>query len=145
MTPIRYVLAFIVLIAMVGCSDPEPETHTGNSTLAEPQGSTAFGDWIPSVCAHGSLTALANGSMPNADLTWFCRASNSPSINIAVASYRNANAVDGDLARGLPCYYFAAREDSLGATWVFVSTAGYGPDDLEPLTEFGFALDRARC
>ncbi|GAA2553764.1 hypothetical protein GCM10010409_31100 [Mycolicibacterium diernhoferi] len=80
--------------------------------------------------------------MANADETWFCRAFN-PSINMAIGVYQDVGAMHSDLNSGLPGYYFATIEDDSGATWVFVSTAGYGPDDLEPLKDFGFVIDRA--
>jgi hypothetical protein len=133
-----------VAIAVTSQSDEGWELHA-NSGSASSTTSTAFDDWVPSVCADQTLTSLANGSMANADQTWFCRASKSPSINIAIGVYQSSTSMRADLNSSLPCYYYAVIQDDSGATWAFVSTSAYGSKDLNPLTQYGFSMQKAKC
>ncbi|MCV7251623.1 DUF2510 domain-containing protein [Mycobacterium hackensackense] len=131
-------------IAVFSQSGEGWELHA-NSDSASSATSTAFDDWVPSVCADQTLTSLANGSMANADQTWFCRASKSPSINIAIGVYQSSASMRADINSSLPCYYYAAIQDDSGATWAFVSTSAYGSKDLKTLTQYGFSIQRAKC
>lgn len=135
------IVGLVLAISLMKGSGSEGRTDTAGSSVEEPAAeSFSRDDLLQEVCKSGTWRN-GNGNLPNADGQGSCVAvQGNGAINIGQYSSTFEAQNDGKAMQGMP---WAIGTDAEGGTWLVIYLGTRSSAPLEPLLQYGFAIQPA--